>query len=632
MSFAYEFTTDWQFRSYPNDAGSHRCAQQTITVLEFSEQICITPRKDDEWTDTEGLRWFNNYFRRMDSPVTWIRSPTGGHQGVARTLKRIKLEHEWPHMRKDIGRHKKFDDTIAALAKEAPYEIAEFKHNPGIYFEMIATLQIYKVKWSLVVNMDLDSIFQRHRSRSHLGKMSRICSRQENTESTLCESLDEDIGGMLNKVEKNLDVLNDVGCRIDEEIEALCNDQTNLKSAMQKQIQIISSTLEIFNGSMNNIESNEKALREATRQLETSLSNAIDRTSARLDADEHIEEVGLIVEALLDDVKDLVDFLIDISKGTINPKVLPPTKILEYLASALPHLPQGYSFPIPLTRSGIPALMTIADIQSYGHDNNVVTVIEIPLVGNEEYNVNKIHPLPVRAWNNTYHYLETTEELAVVDHGYRNYVRMRQSDLESCKHLGVYYLCDLRHPTNVIPDQFPCEISIFAKTDIQLGECPKRAVQLGRTVLITLDASNSWAFVAPKPETIAITCNENPVRHETLVGSGTITFNGKRKNSACTQPAFNLSLHEDDLKAIPLANNISGKIVLKGVLRGAEVNSLGSSLNDLRNKLYSDQANYAAHWSHASITYLISSFIVIVFLGYIAYKYIIRRRSTAVKD
>ncbi|KMQ96322.1 env protein [Lasius niger] len=44
-----------------------------------------------------------------------------------------------------------------------PYDLQEFNHNPGLYFEKIGRLHYAKETWKLVIKLDLEALLQRYK-------------------------------------------------------------------------------------------------------------------------------------------------------------------------------------------------------------------------------------------------------------------------------------------------------------------------------------------------------------------------------------------------------------------------------------------------------------------------------------
>jgi len=65
----------------------------------------------------------------------------------------------------------------------SPYDVQEFQHNPGIYFEKIGKLHHAKETWKLVVKLDLTSLTTRYNQIMQYMKKAKVMCAESQTQT-----------------------------------------------------------------------------------------------------------------------------------------------------------------------------------------------------------------------------------------------------------------------------------------------------------------------------------------------------------------------------------------------------------------------------------------------------------------
>ncbi|KAK2577590.1 hypothetical protein KPH14_000907 [Odynerus spinipes] len=295
--------------------------------------------------------------------------------------------------------------------------------------------------------------------------------------------------------------------RINIHLDKLERSETNIWHALSQQIQIVNSTIKIFNDSFRNIEQRERILATVVTRIEKMLNTQQRTHDLREQIDEQFMLITLMTDDLLEDVQDLTHYITDIRKGLINTNILSFAQILRYLQEALPHIPTGLNFPIPLnTQSGY-LLDRVTEVKAYSRQRSISTVIMIPLIGTQIFQVKRVHPIPAHINNSTYAIIATSKRYAIVDEIRREYVSLSETDIQTCKATNTQFLCSSRHPIYKIYPHGPCEVRMHNQISKQPENCKTRLLTLDKTLLLELEAPETWIFVAPREEPLAVTCN-----------------------------------------------------------------------------------------------------------------------------
>lgn len=514
------------------------------------------------------------------------------------------------------------------------YEIQNFKDEPGIYYEEIGTAALFRDVWSLAIDMNVNSLMVRElQACEYLRYLRGVCGNSDGGHE-LCgktfvsmvdqsikaikmdvgvihDLLDEDpvrrvrrylfdsLGSVIKAITGNMDAAD--AERISSQIKELQEDQVAMREGIKDQLQIVNSTVEMFNSSALAMERNLGAFREFVNGVSVNVSKNFNRLEWEFRVHERMDMLESIVQTLRTDLGDLIDLLEDVAIGRINAKVLAPEQLLEYLLQAAPHIPRGRSFPMPLTRGNVPSLLKVSEVKAFRRGNIICIVVQIPLLEQGDFGVKRIYPLPIRAMNDTFYFLEPVKDILVVDNGNRKYVQLTESELSSCKRLGDRFICKRRRPIMTVSDAAPCEILMFVKRGrVNEERCAKRALKVERTLLLTLQQENRWLFVAPSDEAITIECEGMPTQREILRGSGILALVGQCVVSAADfelakghevlqrvsrgyLPPVNLTLTDKELEVFQPSLVLNGTLALESVVGDPqELREIGMRLHHMR--------------------------------------------------
>lgn len=445
------------------------------------------------------------------------------------------------------------------------------------------------------------------------------------------------LGSVLKSITGNLDAAD--GERIDAEIAAVQETQEALKEGMKKQLHIVESTVDMFNRSSHAAQRNFRKMHDMVRAVNEYFSNSTKLLNSRQQFDESLALMDSYVETFLGEIKEIINLFDAVTSGTVSPAIITPEKLTKYLTDALPHIPRGYSFSRPVTRSNAASILRLATTKAYRKGEKVVLLLEIPLIGQSEFGVNRVYPLPKQGANKTYYYIETTEDLVVVDRENRNYLRITSDDLKNCKKDGNRYFCKPQHPTMAINEDAPCSVLLYTTGTVgQERQCPKRAIKLTHTLIMSVQRPGRWLYVAPQEETIAVSCDEKLTKRESLQGTGTLTLNEKCVVSAedfkietvrrLTQeikdsgyiPTYNVTLTPEEEVVIPeIMNELEGISLENVVSNPQELNKLGMRMEKLKEDLDTIQPG-KTQFLHTIGQYSIGTAALVIVLGFLIYR------------
>nr|XP_012136804.1 PREDICTED: uncharacterized protein LOC105662016 [Megachile rotundata] len=258
-----------------------------------------------------------------------------------------------------------------------PCTINKFLHNPGIYFEELGKLQTCGNTWKLALHLNTTSLAARQiRLQNALTAATRSCLNNEYHKlHTFCKQFATTHQKELERISLNLKyveqitgnartrrgLINGIGylaktlfgtmdaedrTTIDRQIRLLTQEGAALKTSAIEETQVINANIKLFNESVENINKNEKMLFDSTNTLKPLLQTETDRQHITTAIDENAIILGNIIRNLVEDANDLLEFTLDIKRGILNPTVISPAQISEWLQAAIPQLPPGLTLSV----------------------------------------------------------------------------------------------------------------------------------------------------------------------------------------------------------------------------------------------------------------------------------------------
>ena len=182
-------------------------------------------------------------------------------------------------------------------------------------------------------------------------------------------------------------------------------------------------------------------------------------------------------------------------------------------------------FPLNEEKISKQELLQISAIDVFIVDYNLISTIEIPLIDNTQYILYKLYALPkTENWNPK----ETILSFILPEKDYvaptqdKNYFTMlSQNMIQDCKKIRNTYICPNHPPVQETKYTDKCEPKIAANLPLKIDECNIKLFKSSTTYWIKL-TNNSWAYSAPKPETLVFKCQKNPIAVKTIEKCGII--------------------------------------------------------------------------------------------------------------
>jgi hypothetical protein len=179
-----------------------------------------------------------------------------------------------------------------------------------------------------------------------------------------------------------------------EQIEHFEQGSTTLTQLVKQQLIIVKSALGVFNETLSGVEYNERKMRDGLNRLQTyvtffgsQIENSTYLLSLKITIEDHIAKAQDVSHAIQRVLDILVDSIVDAQKGTLPPRMAPPTLLLDALRNSSHSFPPDTTLPFPLGKDYIHALFQLCDIHVYIYKEHLGYVISVPLVHKRTFSV-----------------------------------------------------------------------------------------------------------------------------------------------------------------------------------------------------------------------------------------------------
>ena len=433
------------------------------------------------------------------------------------------------------------------------YELTPYQESPGVYFEDVGQATLSTTAWTIIMYVSLQITTSETTDLEwYANYIDGTCARLTVQNWTACSHFGDTIHRRLQQIRNMQRLLSDIvkdgedykrnkrGLfnfvgkiskalfrTMDDDNAQYCHDQIDhfeqgsatLTELVKQQLIVVKSTLGTFNETLTDVDYNERKKREGLGQLQAyvntldaQVETATHLLSLKITLENHIAKALDASHAIQRALDILVDSIADAQKGTLPPRVAPPTLLLEALRNSSPSFPPDTTLPFPLGKDYIHALYQLCNVHVYIYKERLGYVISAPLVHKRTFSVLRMIPIPVPMNQNSFLYVDVGESILCMDCAKQYYFTMRESELAQCKVLEVgQYMCTRQRTLLSTATGELCAVLMLQKMGTLPAVCDTRLVRLSRTVCTQL-THNTWIYFAPRSDVITLLCqNGNPV-------------------------------------------------------------------------------------------------------------------------
>jgi hypothetical protein len=289
-----------------------------------------------------------------------------------------------------------------------------------------------------------------------------------------------------------------------DQIERFEQGSTTLTQLVKRQLIMVKSTLCTFNETLTDVENNEKKMREGLSQLQTYVAtfgslteNATYLLSLKITIEDHIAKALDASHAIQRTLDILVDSIADAQKGSLPPRVISPTLLLDTLKSSSPLFPTDTTLPLPLRKDYLHSMYQLSDVRVYTYKERLGYVISVPLVHKRTFTVLRMIPITVPVNREHLLYIDVRDSVLCLDRARLYYFTMTEDELLQCKLADPgHYVCTHQRTLLSTLTTESCAVTILQRKDNLPSLCDTRLVRLSNTVWTQL-TNNSWIYFAP---------------------------------------------------------------------------------------------------------------------------------------
>ncbi|XP_055858938.1 uncharacterized protein LOC129921228 [Episyrphus balteatus] len=332
---------------------------------------------------------------------------------------------------------------------------------------------------------------------------------------------------------------------------------------------------------------------------------------------------------------DLIISAILFSKTNIlHPSIITPKRFIDELLNNTHRLNNGKSFPLPLEYDNSFKLIEISKLKAFYKENKLVFVIQTPLVTYTEFNLYKLHPLPVPLRNNSFIFINPSANYLAISVNKLSYITIEDKE-SNCKNIyNDKTICEnnIIKSTTTSPT---CETKLIITLNKNIPEQCNTKILQGYISIWHPLKNNIWIFVSPQEKLITISCKDEDIKDDIIKGIGLFKLQPDcRAYSASHQiisttkisTEYNhifpdIPIFEDDCCGELKSKNKS-KLFLSPInlsnIRLDELKTASSKINKIEenmDKLFNDHIQKANNgWFKMAMQFLVSAVAIIIIL------------------
>lgn len=408
-------------------------------------------------------------------------------------------------------------------------KVHDLTQNPGI---LPLKLGIAKNKidtWSFIQIFDIsDTINEFEKLQSEYKKL-HFTVRQANTtylnefgnSLILGTALEQKITSQLNQINPTLNkrtkrgLINGLGTifksitgnldqddaeRYDQMIQSLMTNQDKLKTITLNQASLLQKSIDTFQNNTKKLWRNEQELALKVELIE----NIIKQEKAYV---YNVEQMFLIhvtatqfAQAFqrIYDILERLEIAITFAKlNTFHNSMVEPTDLLSEIVNIRKIIESNYRLPFEPKLENILSFEGVLEIKSYNKNNQIIFIIEVPLVEPITYNYYHIYPLPTPRIQTFKMIIPHSKYLLLHD---TTYLRFEQP----CKEVGKEsYLCQETNQ-ETIHEESPCEVHMLRFSKEALT-CQPFEVSINNTKIQKVE-ENRWIVIVPRRKVATQVC------------------------------------------------------------------------------------------------------------------------------
>lgn len=426
--------------------------------------------------------------------------------------------------------------------------IEKISNNPGILPIKLGSMQNVVDYWTLIQKFDLTTLknefyilkdsYIRINKSMQLSKFGKQYSYEMSNYKNIIENmisvteikfdqvtsvdttkrqkrgLVNGLGNIIKAVTGNLD--SEDAERYDKAIEQLINNQKEIKTIVKDQISLAQSAIIKFNETIAKISTNQKVLQSRIMQIEQAM-NEVTLANTNMYALIIFNTIFTQLITAITSVQQILNTLenaVSFAKlNALHPSIINPVDLLAELKVIDPLISHD-RLPFDVNENNVLLFEKIANVKGYIKGNEIIFIIEIPIVESHMYNYFHLFAFPMKVRNHYQVIIPKNKFLSL------NELKYGLSN-EICNEIAPSQFICHSVTTTMIHEDSPCEVQLLRFSN-NYKMCIPKIIQISRTKLQKV-AENKWIAVFPKEVIATQVCNKEE-NNEALAGSYSITI------------------------------------------------------------------------------------------------------------
>lgn len=308
------------------------------------------------------------------------------------------------------------------------------------------------------------------------------------------------LGSIIKSITGNLD--QEDAEKYERAIKTLSNNQNKIKTIVQDQISLLEKSIQTFQSNIQNLTSNQILLKQRIDQIEE-LLHTLESESIGTYYYLYVEMVisQIVTEfQIIYDVLERLEVAITFSKlNTFHNSIIESKDLLTEIESISKYL-TGNELPFEPKIENLLLFEKIMEIKSYSKGNQIIFIIEIPIVEKESYNYFHLYTLPVFQ-NESFQLIIPQSKYLIMNE--QNYFFF---DTPCKEIIPEEFICHETNPVKATEDS-PCEIQLL-KFANNLSNCHVVPVRIEDVKVQKLEL-NRWIVLTPEVTVAVQKCGKN---------------------------------------------------------------------------------------------------------------------------
>lgn len=308
------------------------------------------------------------------------------------------------------------------------------------------------------------------------------------------------LGSIIKSITGNLDQSD--AERIDSNINILKENQNDLKIVLNNQMSILEKSINTFRDTIKNISLNQDILKTKIYQTIKIIENVeLKQTTISEVLQVHmiLSQIALFYQNIYN-ILERIETAITFAKlRTFHNAIMNPEYLLTEMQLISKHL-INEKLPFKPIKENMLNIENCLEIKSYIKDQQVIFIIEIPLVSKTPYELYQLYSLPVLRENKFQMIVPNFNYLLINDYNFGIFN-------EKCNEIvSNQYLCKNIHIQKFNNDNIPCEVQLF-KYNKNITNCKITFVDIDFDIQ---NINHNTYILVSKHEVIATeTCKEH---------------------------------------------------------------------------------------------------------------------------